>query len=448
MPRAFHGLGAVGVVAVGQAVSLIATGMTNFALTIRVWEQTGQATNLAIMAACSFGPMIALTPLAGALVDRWDRKLAMMLSDLGAALATLLILVLVTMDQLSLLALYLLGALAGSFQAFQMPAYGAAVTMMVAKKHYARASSFLEIARFAGMVASPLLAGLLLGSIGLRNILIIDLASFGLAFGSLALVHVPPPPPSREGAMAGGVDVSRGSRWTIFGWRYIRERPSLLGLLLIFCAFNFVLILNMVVLFPMVLARSGNDEMALGTVQSALGLGGISGAVLMVIWGGPRRRIRGVFGGMLFLSLMLSLIGLGHGTLSWSVAGFLCAAAVPVLSGSSQAIWQAKVEPDLQGRVFACRRLVSQALIPVGFLAGGPIADRLVEPAMMPGGALASTAGRIIGVGPGSGYALIVVVAGLLATGIALVGSSVRVIREVEDLLPDHAVAAAEPDDG
>ncbi len=442
MARALHGLGAVGVVAGGQAVSLIATGMTNFALTIWVWEQTGQATNLAIMAACSFGPMVALTPLAGALVDRWDRKLAMMLSDLGAALSTVMILVLVQADQLSLPALYLLGALAGSFQALQMPAYGAAVTMMVAKKHYARASSFLEVARFTGMVASPLLAGLLLGRIGLRNILIIDLISFGLAFGSLMLVHVPPPP-SRESREA-GEDQGEGAWWTIFGWRYIRDRPSLFGLLLTFSAFNFALILTMVVLFPMILARSGNDEVVLGIVQSALGLGGIAGAVLMVIWGGPRRRIHGVFGGMIFLGLTVALIGLGHGTLAWSVAGFLCAASVPVLSGSSQAIWQAKVEPDLQGRVFACRRLVSQGTIPIGFLAGGPIADRIVEPALMPGGALAATAGQVVGVGPGSGYALIIVIAGLLAAGVAVVASGVRVIREVEDLLPDHAVAATD----
>ncbi len=445
MPRALHGLGAVGVVAGGQAVSLIATGMTNFALTIRVWEQTGQATTLAIMAACSFGPMVALTPLAGSLVDRWDRKLAMMLSDLGAALATLMILVLVSVDQLSLPALYLLGALAGSFQAFQVPAYGAAVTMMVAKRHYARASSFLEMARFAGMVASPLLAGLLLGRIGLRNILIIDLVSFGLAFGSLALIHVPSPPPNREGREGREGHEDRNHRWAIFGWRYIRDRPSLLGLMLTFCAFNFALILNMVVLFPMILARTGNDEVALGTVQSALGLGGIAGAVLMGIWGGPRRQIRGVLGGMLFLSLMATMIGLGHGVAMWSAACFLTAATVPVLSGSNQAIWQAKVEPALQGRVFACRRLISQSLIPVGFLAGGPIADRLVEPALMPGGALAASAGWIVGVGPGSGYALVVIVAGLLAAAVALIGSGVRVIREVEDLLPDHAVATADP---
>ncbi len=442
MPRALHGLGAVGVVAGGQALSLIATGMTHFALTIWVWEQTGQATALAIMAACSFGPMVALTPFAGTLVDRWDRKLAMMLSDLGAALSTLTILALVSVDQLSLLALYLLGALSGSFQALQMPAYGAAFTMMVDKKHYARASSFREAARFTGMVASPLLAALLLGRIGLRNILIIDLVSFGLAFGSLALVHVPPPPPSREGRDAAA---GKNSLRSLYGWRYIRARPSLLGLLLTFCAFNLALILNMVVLFPMILARSGDDPIALGTVQSAIGLGGIAGAALMAIWGGPRRRIHGVLGGMVVLSLMVAMIGLGHGVLWWSLACFLCTVSLPVITGSSQAIWQAKVEPDLQGRVFAWRRLISQAMIPVGFLVGGPIADRVVEPALMPGGALAATAGRIVGVGPGSGYALIIVVAGLLAAAVAVVGSGVRVIREVEDLLPDHAVAAADP---
>ena len=438
MPKALHGLGAVGVVAGGQAVSLIATGMTNFALTIWVWEQTGQATSLAIMAACSFGPMIALTPLAGALVDRWDRKWAMMLSDLGSAVATLLILVLVSTDQLSLLALYLLGALAGSFQAFQVPAYGAAVTMMVDKKHYARASSFLEFARFAGMVASPLLAGLLLGRIGLTNILIIDLVSFALAFGSLAVIHVPPPPPASESREE---SEDPGNRWTMFGWRYIRERPSLFGLLLIASVFNFALVLNMVVLFPMILARTGNDEVALGVVQSATGLGGVAGAVLLGIWGGPRKKIHGVLGGWLLLSLLVAMIGLGHGTVWWSVACFFCAASVPIINGTTQAIWQSKVEPALQGRVFACRRLIAQAGIPVGFLAGGPIADRFLEPALMPGGALAGSVGQIVGVGPGSGYTLMVVTAGLLAAVVALIGLGVRVIREVEDLLPDHSIA-------
>lgn len=115
---------------------------------------------------------------------------------------------------------------------------------------------------------------------------------------------------------------------------------------------------------------------------------------------------------------------------------------VPVLNGSNQAIWQAKVAPNVQGRVFAVRRLIAQITFPMATLAAGPLADYLFEPAMMPGGTLTGAFRWLVGTGPGAGMGLIVVISGCLGIVIALGGYLFPVIRDAETLLPDHEAAA------
>jgi hypothetical protein len=188
----------------------------------------------------------------------------------------------------------------------------------------------------------------------------------------------------------------------------------------------------------MILARTSNGEIALGSVQSAGAIGGAVGGLLLIVWGGPKRRIRGVLIGCLLSSLLgTSLMGLGRTLTVWALANFLGDFLTPIIDGSDQAIWQAKVAPDVQGRVFATRMLTSQITIPVGMLLAGPLADYILEPAMMPGGRLVSAFGWLVGTGPGAGMALIFVLAGLLA-GLFSVGAyAFRALRKAEEILPD-----------
>ena len=162
----------------GQVVSLLGTSMTRFALTIWAWQMTGNATSLALVGFFSFVPGIIVSPLAGALVDRWDRKVSMMLSDLAAAVSTLVVLVLFVSGQLQIWHLYITGAFTGLFQAFQFPAYSAAITLMVSKDQYGRTSGLLSTAEFLSMIVAPIGAALLLGVIGLQGILLIDVVTF------------------------------------------------------------------------------------------------------------------------------------------------------------------------------------------------------------------------------------------------------------------------------
>jgi hypothetical protein len=194
----------------------------------------------------------------------------------------------------------------------------------------------------------------------------------------------------------------------------------------------------------MILARTGSNEIVLGSVQSVGAIGGVLGGALLSVWGGTKRRIHGVLIGWALSSLGLVLMGLGGGLVLWALAAFVYAFFEPIVNGSDRAIWQSKVAPDVQGRVFATQLLLSQITIPIAMLLAGPLADQIFEPAMMPGGSLAETFGRLFGVGPGAGMALMIGIAGAVGMILPLLGYAIREVREVETLMPDYDGAVIE----
>jgi DHA3 family macrolide efflux protein-like MFS transporter len=429
------GMRAFSIVWFGQAVSLLGSEMTLFALTIWAYQRTGSATALALVAFFSFGPSILFSPLAGALVDRWNRKLVMMLSDLGAGVATITILILYSTGNLQIWHLFVAGAFSSIFNAFQWPAYSAAISTMLQKDQYARADGLLSLAESAAGVFAPVLASLLLVVVGISGVLLIDVVTFVFAIGALLVIHVPQPQVTAEGAE------SAGSLWkeSIYGFRYILRRPSLLGLQLTFFFFNLTFTLGSVLISPMILARTGSNEAALATVLSVGTIGGIVGGILLSAWGGPKRKVHGVLLGMMLSAFFgLTLMGLGRTVVVWSAAWFVSALTVPILSGSSQAIWQAKTAQDVQGRVFAARRMIAQISTPIAMVLAGPLADGVFEPGLQVGGSLAPVFGGWVGTGAGAGMGLICVLFGMLGVLGGLAGYAVPVIRNAEDLLPDH----------
>ncbi len=422
------------VVWVGQLVSMLGSGMTGFAITIWAWQESGQATVLALVGLSTFGPSVLLSPIAGALIDRFDRKRIMMLTDLGSSVPALIMLVLHWAGALEIWHLYVLGAWAGAFNAFQFPAYSAAISTMLPKAQYTRANGMLALAGSTAGIAAPILAGLLLALIGIGGIFVIDLVTFGFAVLTLAIVVIPRPPPTTE-------VMARVSLWrdALFGFGYIVKRRALLHLQLVFTAVNLSATFGTIVLAPMVLARTGNDEIALASVQSALGVGGVVGGLVISAWGGPKRRIHGVLIGMLGSGLLgMMLMGVGRDLPVWLVAAFFMIVFMPLLNGANQSIWQAKVAPALQGRVFAARATVARITAPIAMIAAGPLADHVFEPAMMPGGALAERLGPLIGTGPGAGMGLMMLLAGATTVLIALVALTVPSIRALEHTVPDH----------
>jgi hypothetical protein len=273
-----------------------------------------------------------------------------------------------------------------------------------------------------------------MAAIGIEGVLVIDICTFTFAISMLLLVHIPRPPTTEAGRKG------MGSIWkeSLYGFRYIYERPSLLGLQLVFFVVNFLGTFANVLLPPMILARTGDNTLVLGSVMSAAGVGGVVGSVVMTFWGGPKRRVHGVLLGMTFISLFSLFTGLGHDVYVWALATFLGVFFLPIANGSSQAIWQAKVAPDVQGRVFATRLLVAQISVPLSMLLAGPLADLVFEPAMFADGGLAPIFGGLIGTGAGAGMALMLVIVGFLGVLAGLMGYLFPAIRNAETILPDH----------
>jgi MFS family permease len=362
----------------------------------------------------------------------------MMLSDLAAGASTVAVLLLLAAGRLEIWHLYVTTAFAGAFQAFHFPAFSAAITMMLPKEHYARAHGMNSLSQSASGIFAPVAAGILLPIVGLRGIMTFDVISFVAAIGTLMLIRVPQPPAMTE------AQKERRSllQDSLLGFRYILARPSLLGLQLIFFVANFTASISFSLLAPMILSRTGNDSLVLGSVQSAFGVGGVAGGLLMSAWGGPKRRVNGLLLGLTGNALLGTLVlGLGRSAPMWIAAAFMIMFVNPITNGCSQAIWQSKVPPELQGRVFSTRALIAQASQPVAMFMAGPLADRLLEPAMMSDGALAPAFGWLVGTGPGSGMALIFIAASLIGASASLGGYAFDAVRNVEDIIPDHNTA-------
>lgn len=416
----------------GQFVSRIGTALTRFALLIWLYQQTQSALSVALLGFFAFLPAILVSPFAGVWVDRLDRRKVLILADTAAGLTTLGLLILHSTGSLAVWHLYVLALLTGSFEAFQSPAYMAAVTVLVPKDQYGRAGGLRSLAEHGAQVLSPVLAGLLLLWLGIGGIMIIDLVTFAVALGTLLLVRIPMP--AKDGAPSYFWDELR------VGFHYIWDRPGLRGLTLFFTAANFFAALTYFSTLPaMILARSGNDELALAWVQAALGTAGVAGAILMSVWGGPRRRIHGVLlaAALSFLFGDMTL-ALGQSVPVWIVGALISAVFLPIIGSSNDAIWQAKVAPALQGRVFAAKAMGGQLLAPLGYLIGGVLADRYFEPAMMPGGVLVDSFGWLFGSGPGAGIALMFSIVSLLGGLMSLSCYFSPSVRHLEDDLPDH----------
>lgn len=420
----------------GQTVSLVGSRMTSFALILWVWQLTGQATALAFIWFWVQVPQVLISPFAGVIVDRWNRKYLMMIGDAITGLSTIVLLLLYLTGSLQIWHLYLITAVNAGFGQIQELAYSAAIALMVPKAQYGRASSLEFLASYGSRIIAPALAGVLYPLIGLVGILYIDLITFVIAISTILLTSIPQPTLSDRQPTV--------TFWQDFrlGFQFIISTPGLLTLLLTSALFQFIHDLGDAVYAPMILSRSQNDAAMFASISAAAGVGGVTGALLMTAWGGPKPRIHGVLGGKIGAGLSKTLLSLGQNSLIWLPSQFCSSLNFPVMGGSEQAIWLAKVKPEMQGRVFATRWMVIQMASPISFLLGGQLADSVFEPAMRAGSPLAQVFSPLFGTGTGAGMALMY---GLTSVGLVLIGIggyTIRSLRQVETVVPDHDAIA------
>ena len=196
-----------------------------------------------------------------------------------------------------------------------------------------------------------------------------------------------------------------------------------------------------VLFIPLILSFS--SEAAAGAVLSAAGVGAIVGSLVVSAWGGPKRLIRGVMIGIFFGGIFTLTAGLRPSLALITAGVVLLLAGVPIVNTSSQVVWQSRVEPALQGRVFSFRRMIASAVSPLAILSAGPLADRVFEPLFEEDGGLADSVGSIIGTGPGRGIGFLIVLSGIGIMALALIGYLLPRVRNIETELPDLLVEAA-----
>ncbi|HEU4326677.1 MAG TPA: MFS transporter [Roseiflexaceae bacterium] len=420
----------------GQTLSLLGTSLTGFGVGVWIFRETGSLTLFALSSFFGIMPGILFMPVAGSLVDRLDRRRVLIGCEAGGLATILALALLYSAGSLAVWHLYLALTILSLLSGLRLPAFQTIITTLVARESLGRASGMVQTGQALAMILSPVLASALLGLIQLSGILLIDLVSHSLSLLIMVLVRLPSYPSERAGRKRAQLLREAGE-----GWAYIRRQPGLLGLLALVAAVNMITSVVEVLLTPLVLSFASNSD--LGIVMSTGGFGMLISSVLFGIWGGPRRRIAGVLVAVLVQGLLLLLAGLQPSIPLLAVAVFLYLASTPVMFGCDQVIWQHKVPLEIQGRVFAIRRMIVWASTPLTFVIAGPLADYLFEPLLRPGGALAGSVGRVIGVGPGRGIALLFILMGLLLVALTLLAALYPRLRRVESELPDAPPAGA-----
>lgn len=419
---------------VGQFVSLFGSGMTSFALIIWIYQQTESPTALALAAFFSRVPLLIFGPISGALADRFSRKGLLIVSDALAGLATLSLLLVHQSGSLSIWHIYIAVVISGIADSIQVPALMGSITLMVPKSQYGRASGLQSLAGTASSIFAPLAAAGLLAFSTLREILWIDLLSFGLAIVSLLITFIPQPDSSEVGNKAQGTFLQD----MVFGFKFILERPSLLGLQSVWMSANFLATIGNVLVAPLVLARTGGDNLVLSGVEAILSAGAVAGGILISVWGGPKKKVRGALISMALCAVLGRIcFGFGRNLSTWIPGAFFMFFFIPILNGCLAPIWLSKVPPDVQGRVMSARLTLSRSMVPLGTLLAGPLAEYIFEPALMPNGSLVPLFGILTGTGPGTGMSVIIILTGILMLGLTIFGLSIPAIRDAETLLVD-----------
>lgn len=415
----------------GQVISLLGSKLTEFALGVWVYQQTGSITQFALTILLIYLPNILISPIAGALIDRWNRRWAMILSDSVAGIGTLVIMGLVFGDRLEIWHVYIAIVIGSFFNAFQLPAYTAATTQLVPKKHLSRANGMVQISKATAKLVSPLLAGVLIKIVQLEGILLIDTATFLVALVTLLSVRFP----ALRKTKTRTLKFNQLLRETISSWNYMTKRPGLVRLLSFIAVTYFTAGSLEVLLWPFILNFASSRD--LGIILSIGGCGMLLGSLVMSTWGGPKRRIYAILS---FVPLQGVLVFLGGWRSSLMLAGiaiFGYLFAQPIIVSCNQAIWQSKIPIRLQGRVFALQVMLERSLSIVAYIVIGPLADYVSKPLMAADGLLATSIGQLLGVGPGRGINLLLCCLGIVNLLAAVAAATDPRLRRVEAEVPD-----------
>ena len=404
-----------------QALSVLGSDMTSFALTLWVFQKTGSALQTALLSVCSYVPYVLVSIFAGALSDRWDKKKTMLACDTFAALCTVSVLVLYKTDLLRPWYLYFINAVSGLMNTVQRPASDVAVTLVTPEGKFQRVSGLRSLSGSVNMVLHPVIATALYSFGGLDLVIAVDLATFLFAFTALAFfIRIP--------AVGKTADTDRSSvlQSAKEGLLFLREKKLVFYLILFLAGVNLVASAFDSILPAYILPLANGGETVLGTVMSVAGLAMIAGSLIVTAFPSPNDRVKVILYTMLFsLTTDNFLMSLSRSPVMWCAAQVLGYVPVPIMSSNLDVVIRTSIPVEMQGRVYACRNTLQFFTIPVGQFLGGLLVDRVCEPYMASAGE--GFAAKCFGSGPGSGAAMMIFILGIAGLVICLV--FMRILR-------------------
>ncbi len=359
----------------GQSVSLLGSNLVQFALVWWLTSTTGSATVLATASLAGILPQVIIGPFAGALVDRWNRRLVMIVADALIALSTLVLIVLYMLGQMEIWHIYVVMFWRSALGAFHWTAMQASTSLMVPQAQLARVAGLNQMLHGAMGIIAPPLGALLMTLMPLHLILSIDIVTASVAVLPLLFIGIPQPDRSHELASASAPPSMLADMRA--GLRYVRAWPGLLMILVLAMILNFVISPAFSLMPILVTKHFAGGALQLGTLQSAWAIGIVAGGLVLGAWGGFKKRA---------MTSLLGIVGMGIGILgiaaapsnlfALAVAGMLFGGFMnPMANGPLFAMLQTIVAPEMQGRVMSLMGSGSAAMMPLSLLLAGPIAD-------------------------------------------------------------------------
>lgn len=409
-----------------QSVSQPGSAMTGNALVLWAFSKTESAMSMSLMAFCNYVPYILVSLFAGSFVDRHSKKKVMLASDSVAAVCSLAVILLWNLGSLQIIHIYIVNAIIGFMNAFQQPASAVAVGRLVPQEEMGKISGLNSFSSNLITVFAPIIAATVFAFGGIEIVLTIDFVTFLFAFFVLLFVIKIPEifeNKEKEAVFAGCKE----------GFAFLFQNKGLWYIVVTMAVINFLSRLTYEnILSPMILFRSGNNSIAYGIVNAAIGVGGIAGGLLVSIGKLPKDRVKTMYGAAAISFLLGDLtMGLGRNFYFWSFAGIAASLPIPFIMAAQNVILYEKIPTTIQGRVFAVRNAVQFGTIPVAILLGGFLAEYVFEPFVQSENAVAKMIQTLVGTGNGSGMAAMFLCTGIIGSLFSLIISRRKEMDEL-----------------
>lgn len=411
--KIFYDLKSFFILWITQSFSALGSAMTNFALVIWIYQKSGSALTTAMLAVCSYVPYVVMSIFAGAISDKWNKKIIMLICDSFAGICTFIVMILLKNDCLQVWHLYIINALNGLMNTIQQPACDVALTLLVPEKYYQKTSGMRSFSNSLVTVLTPVFASSMLAFAGIEAVFIADFATFITAFVVL-LFFIEIPEINKKCEKTENILISMKS-----GILWLKKNKLILWLMLFLSAINLISSIYEAALPAMILSKS--DKTALGAVNSCVGIATLIGSVIVAFLPEPKDRIK-VICGCLFFSMSTEnfMLAFGENPVIWCF-GALCGwIVIPLMNANMDVIFRTKIPADMQGRIYSVRNTLQFFTIPVGYFLGGFLLDNVFEPFVS----------KFSGTEKGDGASLLFFIAGIAGVAVCFVFS--RKIKKIK----------------